>query len=167
MRSVKTLHLGPKNLQVSKWCAQYTPGKYIIMYKIQPVFLSPYLIRARQSASLLLCEQIEDNHHEWLSWSDNMKGPRLQHSKTEAVARLARGRHCYRSAHINIPQSIHFASNSLQLLSCKMINSHKIREQLLVSLLMWEEVLPLSLNEKPEYKNTIKVRCERSKECEE
>lgn len=39
--------------------------------------------------------------------------------------------------HINILHSIHFASNSLQLLSCKMITSHSRRELLVILLLMW------------------------------
>lgn len=92
-------------------------------------------------------------------------------SKHEAVALLARGRQCSHSTHIYILHSIHFASNSLQLLSCKMIASHRSREQLVILLLMWalwkgKEVATLA-DKRPEHNNTIKERSEKAEECEE
>lgn len=110
-----------------------------------------------------------------IMWSltgyDNIKASLKKCSKREAVAHLARGRQCSHSAHINILHSIHFASNSLQLLSCKMIASHRSREQLVILLLMWalwrEKSCHILADRRPEPNNTIKESSEKSEECEE
>lgn len=57
--------------------------------------------------------------------------------KAKAVAPHARGRQCSHSTHTNILHSIHFASNSRQHLSCKMIASHRRRERPVIMLLTW------------------------------
>lgn len=109
-----------------------------------------------------------------MSWTvcANMKRPLWKKcSKQESVALLARGRQCSHATHINILHSIHFASNSLQLLSCKMIASHRRREQLVILLLMWalwiEKGCHILADKRPEHNNTIKERSEKSEECEE
>lgn len=105
--------------------------------------------------------QSNDYHQEELDclWQHE-KASLKKCSKQEAVASLARGRQCSHSTHINILHSIHFASNSLQLLSCKMIASHRSREQLVILLLMWalwtEKGCHTLADDRPEHNKTIK-----------
>lgn len=88
--------------------------------------------------NLFLCNQNERNDYHQGEFIRRAKGLFEQKTfRAEAIALPARGRQCSHCTCFYILHSIHFPSNSLQLLRRKMIACHGSWEQAVILLLMW------------------------------